>query len=205
MTGKTVRQDKVSHLLAAMHEIRAPGHSQLYLWMRQNHDRIAEGLEGLRPSWQALATRLGEMDIRDGAGKAPTPQGARATWYRVRRDLAAARAGHAKDRRETTPLLPGEIAPGVLAPTHSSASLATDGPGLSEAARPSPRPKLDIRPARPRSEVSAPPPTATSASSPEAAADRSTEPAAAQLRRVFDAMASGTTPMPRTVPSGQKS
>lgn len=195
MTGKTVRQDKVSHLLAAMHEIRAPGHSQLYLWMRQNHDRIAEGLEGLRPSWQALATRLGEMDIRDGAGKAPTPQGARATWYRVRRDLAAARAGQAKDRRETTPLLPGKIAPGVL---------ATDGPGLSEAARPSPRPKLDIRPARPRSEVSAPPPTATSASSPEAAADRSTEPTAAQLRRVFDAMASGTTPMPRTVPSRQK-
>ena len=202
MKGKTTRQDKVSHLLAAMHEISAPGHSQLYLWMRQNHDRIAEGLNGLRPSWLALATRLGEMNIRDGTGKAPTPQGARATWYRVRRDLAAARARQAKDRGERAPLLPGEIAPGVQSmPLPSSASLSISDRGLGEAdTAPPPRPKLDIRPARPRGEVPASRPTAMSTTPSEATTGHPIEPAEAQLRRVLDAMATGTTPMPRIVP-----
>ncbi len=205
MKGKMTRHDKVSHLLAAMHEISAPGHSQLYLWMRQNHDRIAEGLNGLRPSWLALATRLGEMDIRDGTGKAPTPQGARATWYRVRRDLAAAQARQAKGRRESAPLLPGEIAPGVQSvPPPPSASLFISGRGLGEADTSLPRPKLDIRPARPRAEASPPLPTATSTTPPEPAIVHPTEPAEAQLRRVLDAMATGTTPMPRIVPPGQK-
>jgi hypothetical protein len=206
MKAKTPRQDKVSHLLAAMHEITAPGHSQLYLWMRQNHDRIAEGLNGLRPSWLALATRLGEMDILDGAGKAPTPQGARATWYRVRRDLAAARARQAKGHSERTPLLPGEIAPGVLSITPSSSA----NPSIGERSvgdadtSPSPRPKLDIRPARPRGEVLAPPPIVMDTIPLEPSTVPPTEPAEAQLRRVLDAMATGTTPMPRIVPPGQK-
>ncbi len=212
MTGKAKRPDQVSHLLAALHEIRAPGHSQLYLWMRRNHDRIAEGLIGLRPNWLALATRLGEMDIRDGTGKAPTPEGARATWYRVRRDLATARAKQqAKSRTAVTPLLPGEIAPGVVAAIpSSSASPSTVGPGSGAAdTPPSPRPKLDIRPARPRGEVSAVPPaapTAAGALAPisETAAKGSTEPAEVQLRRVFDAMASTSTPMPGIVPPKQK-
>jgi hypothetical protein len=206
MKGKTTTHDKVSHLLAAMHEISAPGHSQLYLWMRQNHDRIAEGLDGLRPSWFALATRLGEMDIRDGTGKAPTPQIARATWYRVRRDLAAARHRQAKGRRESAALLPGEIAPGVQSVTpSSSASLSPGERGFGDADTPlPPRPKLDIRPARPRGEAPAPLPTATSTTPPEAATSHPTEPAEAQLRRVFDAMTTGTTPMPRIVPPGRK-
>jgi len=199
------KQDKVGHLLAAMHEISAPGHSQLYLWMRQNHDRIAEGLDGLRPSWRALATRLGEMKIHDGTGKAPTPDGARGTWYRVRRDLAAARARQAKDRREPAPLLPGEIALGVVAAVPpSSANPSLGEPGRQDAPAPQPsRPKLDIRPARPRGEVPAPQPGVSIPAS-TAAPKGSGEPAEAQLRRVLDAMATGTTPMPRIVPSKPK-
>jgi hypothetical protein len=205
MKGKTIRHDKVSHLLAAMHDIRAPGHSQLYLWMRQNHDRIAEGFNELRPSWLALATRLGEMDIRDGSGKAPTPQIARATWYRVRRDLAAARARHAKTGGVRASLLPGEIAPGVLSMPPPTASLfkGERGPGEADTAPPS-RPKLDIRPARPRGEAAAPLPIVPSTTPPETATAPPTEPAEAQLRRVLDAMATSTTPMPRIVPPGQK-
>lgn len=202
------KQDKVSHLIAAMHEISASGHSPLYLWMRQNHDRIAEGLDGLRPSWRALATRLGEMKIHDGTGKAPTPDGARGTWYRVRRDLAAARARHAKDRREPAPLLPGEIASGVATVPTSSANPSPGEPGRQEAdTPPPPRRTLDIRPARPRGEVSAPLPAvlqAPSATAPDAAPSSPQEPASAQLRRVLDAMTAGTTPMPRIVPSKQK-
>jgi hypothetical protein len=203
------KQDKVSHLIAAMHEISASGHSPLYLWMRQNHDRIAEGLDGLRPSWRALATRLGEMKIHDGTGKAPTPDGARGTWYRVRRDLAAARARQAKDRREPAPLLPGEIASGVVAAVPPSSVNTSPGePGSREEdTPPPPRRTLDIRPARPRGEVSAPIPAvpqAPSATALDAAPSPPQEPASAQLRRVLDAMATGTTPMPRIVPSRQK-
>jgi hypothetical protein len=205
MKGK---QDKVGHLLAAMHEISAPGHSQLYLWMRQNHDRIAEGLDGLRPSWRALATRLSEMKIHDGTGKAPTPDGARGTWYRVRRDLAAARARQAKGCREPASLLPGEIATGVVAAVpSSSANPSLHEPDLRETdTPPPPRRALAIRPARPRSEVSAPLPAvpqAPSAAVPETG-PAPPEPASAQLRRVLDAMATGTTPMPRIVPSKPK-
>ncbi|MCB8884036.1 hypothetical protein ACELLULO517_27625 [Acidisoma cellulosilytica] len=205
------KQDKVSHLIAAMHEISASGHSALYLWMRQNHDRIAEGLDGLRPSWRALATRLGEMKIHDGTGKAPTPDGARGTWYRVRRDLAAARARQAKNRREPASLLPGEIAAGVVAAVPTSSANPSPGePGSREAdTSPPPRRALDIRPARPRGEVSAPlpavPSTTSSSAAPAGAAPApSQEPASAQLRRVLDAMATGTTPMPRIVPSKPK-
>jgi hypothetical protein len=208
------KRDKVSHLLAAMHEISAPGHSPLYLWMRQNHDRIAEGLDGVRPSWRALATRLGEMKIHDGTGKVPTPQGARGTWYRVRRDLAAARARQDKSRGREVPLRPGEIAPGVVAagvtvPTASASLSPGELPygGETAPAQPS-RPKLDIRPARPRGEVTGPGPApgnAPPAAASETPAGQSSESAEAQLQRVLDAMTSGTTPMPRIVPASKKS
>jgi len=211
MTGKAKRPDQVTHLLAALHEIRAPGHSQLYLWMRRNHDRIAEGLIGLRPNWRALAIRLGEMDIRDGTGKVPTPEGTRGTWYRVRRDLAAMRARQAKSQEAEVPLRPNEIAPGIVAagsaPTSANPPAAVFLPGSASqnAAAPQPsRPKLDIRPARPRGEITDPPPTAT-APAPRTAAKGNGEPAEAQLRRVLGAMASGATPMPRIVPPEKKS
>lgn len=79
MMGKAKR-DQVAHLLAAQHEIHAPGHFQVHLWMRQHHDAIAESLSGQRPNWRALAARFGEMDIRDGTGKPPTPAVTRAAW-----------------------------------------------------------------------------------------------------------------------------
>lgn len=211
MTGKAKRSDQVTHLLAALHEIQAPGHSQLYLWMRRNHDRIAEGLIGLRPNWRALAIRLGEMDIRDGTGKAPTPQGTRGTWYRVRRDLAAMHARQTKRQETAVPLHPHEIAPGVVtagsapASAHPPAAVSLAGSASQDTPAPQPsRPKLDIRPARPRGEVPAPQP-GVSAPASTAAPKGSGEPAEAQLRRVLDAMASGATPMPRIVPPEEKS
>jgi hypothetical protein len=205
MTGKAKRPDQVTHLLAALHEIRAPGHSQLYLWMRRNHDRIAEGLIGLRPNWRALAIRLGEMDIHDGTGKAPTPQGTRGTWYRVRRDLAAMRARQAKRQEAEVPLRLHEIAPGVVAAGSAPAAVSLVGSASQDAPAPQPsRPKLDIRPARPRGEVPTPQPGVSVPAS-TAAPKGSGEPAEAQLRRVLDAMASGATPMPRIVPPEKKS
>jgi hypothetical protein len=206
MKEKNGRRD-VSHLLAALTEMSAPGHSPLYLWLRQNHDEIVEGLRDVRPSWRILAKRLGEMGIQDGAGKTPTPEGARATWYRVRRDLAAARAKQAARPGYITPTLPGEIAPGVLSvipPLPARLSPDEQSLDVTEAPVP-PRPKLDIRPARPRSDVSAPPPTATSATSAAPSIVHSSASTEGQLRRVLDAMAVHTTPLPGLIPPTKKS
>ena len=72
------------------------GHrSQLYLWLRAHHDQLVEGFRRTGPSWIGIATHLGDNGVVDGAGKAPAPETVRATWYRVRRDVAAARARHA--------------------------------------------------------------------------------------------------------------
>jgi hypothetical protein len=78
------------------------GHrSQLYLWLRGHHDQLAEEFGRNGPSWSQIARQLGDNGVCDGAGKQPAPETVRATWYRVRRDVAAAharRAGRASKR-----------------------------------------------------------------------------------------------------------
>jgi hypothetical protein len=72
------------------------GHrSQLYLWLRGHHDLLAEGFGRNGPSWSHIARQLGDNGVYDGTGKQPAPETVRATWYRVRRDVAAARARRA--------------------------------------------------------------------------------------------------------------
>ena len=72
------------------------GHrSQLYLWLRGHHDQLAEGFGRNGPSWIQIARQLGVNGVYDGAGKQPAPETVRATWYRVRRDVAAALARRA--------------------------------------------------------------------------------------------------------------
>ena len=70
-------------------------HSPLYRWFRANHTQLIEAFEADTPSWASLAAALGESGITDGDNKTPTAQGARTTWYRVRRDIAAARQAQA--------------------------------------------------------------------------------------------------------------
>jgi hypothetical protein len=82
------------------------GHrSQLYLWLRGRHDQLAEGFGRNGPSWSHIARHLGDNGVYDGAGKQPAPETVRATWYRVRRDVAAARARRAEPASERA--LPG--------------------------------------------------------------------------------------------------
>ena len=88
------RQPDVAQVLARMKAGRARGrgqHSSLYRWFRANHIQLVEAFEADTPSWASLAAALGESGITDGDNKTPTAQGARTTWYRVRRDIAAAR------------------------------------------------------------------------------------------------------------------
>jgi hypothetical protein len=104
----------VAEAVAAMQKVRARGpgrHSPLYLWLREHHDALTAAFAESAPAWAALATYLGEHGITDGDAKRPTARGTRDAWWRVRRDVAAARA-----RRQGTPtpaLDVGETAPGV--------------------------------------------------------------------------------------------
>jgi hypothetical protein len=70
--------------------------SKLFLWLRAHHDQLVDGFGGNGPSWSTIAAQLGSNGLVDGAGKPPAPETVRATWYRVRRDVAASRANGAK-------------------------------------------------------------------------------------------------------------
>jgi hypothetical protein len=104
-------------------------HSPLYLWLRRHHDELAAGFAQNAPAWQALADHLGGQGVVDANGNKPTARGARDAWWRVRRDLAKARA---KPPAPSQPK-PGEIAPGVRAVAHPAPPpppLASDRPRM---------------------------------------------------------------------------
>ena len=103
----------VTQIVAKMRTARARGRgrrSPLYLWCRANHDRLVEEFERNAPSWAALADALAESGLTNGDNKRPTPNGARTTWYRVRREASEARNPQAEPA-----LQPGEIAAGIVA------------------------------------------------------------------------------------------
>jgi hypothetical protein len=69
--------------------------SMLYLWLHAHHDQLAEVFAQNGPSWARIASHLGKNGIVGDGGDAPAPETVRSAWYRVRRDIAAARARHA--------------------------------------------------------------------------------------------------------------
>jgi len=70
--------------------------SKLFLWLRAHHDQLVEGFGENGPSWSTIAAQLGSYGLVDGAGKPPAPETVRATWYRVRREVAGSRANGAE-------------------------------------------------------------------------------------------------------------
>jgi hypothetical protein len=67
--------------------------SSLYLWMLKNHDEFAASLaEAGRPNWQAIAEAFGAEGLTDLRNKPPTAEGARQTWFKVRKAVAKAPA-----------------------------------------------------------------------------------------------------------------
>jgi hypothetical protein len=104
----------LAQAVAEMQKARARGpgrRSPLYVWLRENHDGLMEAFAKSAPAWEALAAYLGEHGIRDGDAKPPTARGARDAWWRVRKDVVAART-----RRQEQPALElehSELAPGV--------------------------------------------------------------------------------------------
>jgi hypothetical protein len=107
--------------------------SQLYLWLRAHHDQLAEAFSQTGPAWSQIATSLGNNGVVDGAGKEPTPETVRATWYRVRRDVAAARARRAGPSPEGPAASVAFIS---STPARSAASLSLVGPTAGDPAPP---------------------------------------------------------------------
>jgi hypothetical protein len=86
------RDDELSRIAETIRH--SGGRSPLYRWLKPRHDAFAALLaeEGGRPDWQALAARFAELGIMGGNGQPVSPEAARHTWWRVRRDIAQAMA-----------------------------------------------------------------------------------------------------------------
>jgi hypothetical protein len=101
------------------------GHSPLYEWLWTRFDALSGELSPpRRPNWRSVADALaaraaaGDTSVLDGWGEVPGPETVRQTWWRVRKDKAAAvaRAGSAGKPAEPLPPLP-RCAP--MRPTNS--------------------------------------------------------------------------------------
>jgi hypothetical protein len=169
---------------------------RLYDWMRAHHDELLVELGSGRIVWRPVMRVIADLGLVDDRGQKPTRDTAFRTWKRVRGDVATART-----ERQDKPALNavGEIAPGVRA------LLDQHDQAVVEPMVTTPRIRLDIRPARPigsslGSKFQTPegPATATGTSSVTAATP--VEDADAQIRRVFDAIGSARTPMPKIIP-----
>jgi len=90
------RDDELSRIAEIIRQ--SGGRSPLYRWLKPRHDTFAALLaeKGGRPDWQALAARFAELGITGGNGQPVSPEAARHTWWRVRRDVAQAMARRTK-------------------------------------------------------------------------------------------------------------
>jgi hypothetical protein len=59
--------------------------STLFQWMFQRAPAFARMLDDVQPSWASVAAALTAQDLTDGAGKPPTAERARKTWFEVKR------------------------------------------------------------------------------------------------------------------------
>jgi hypothetical protein len=79
---------KVKALLArAAKRPRKAGRSALYRWMAKNHAELAAAFEKDSPDWTVLSEEFGKAGLTDRTGKPASPNTAKQTWFRVRRDL----------------------------------------------------------------------------------------------------------------------
>lgn len=107
------------------------GRSPLYRWLRARHDAFAELVEETRPNWKGLAKGFTELGLEGAGGRSLTAETVRRTWWRVRRDVAAARARRAKPPHPpaAVPASPpvATRAPPPPAPAAAPASPVPDG------------------------------------------------------------------------------
>ena len=113
------------------------GHSPLYLWLWDNHDRLAEELSAPhQPNWQEMAATLGRLGILDGTGKPPTATRLRKTWWKIGQDKQAVAAGTTRRRGRpkeaatppTVPVLPAPPSVPAATPKPRPADPLVDDP-----------------------------------------------------------------------------
>jgi len=100
--------DDVAKVVAANRD-RGGRHSPLYRWMRSHHDALVAAFEMDGASWGVVTEMLTENGLTDGDGKQPAIRRAQKTWYRVKHDVAAARA-KAEAKRKPPPALARVVA-----------------------------------------------------------------------------------------------
>ena len=69
---------------------RSPRRSSLFWWLFDNHDELleAKGMGGLGFAWKAMCPVFAELELTLLAGAPVTPERARQTWWRVRKEKA---------------------------------------------------------------------------------------------------------------------
>jgi len=87
--------------------------SSLYRWMLDHFDEFRTTLaKAGRPNWDELAKAFGEGGLTDRVGRSPNGEGARQTWWLVRRAVAKQPALIAKPKPAAT--APLGFAPAIL-------------------------------------------------------------------------------------------
>lgn len=119
------RDDELSRIAETIRH--SGGRSPLYRWLKPRHDAFAALLAetGGRPDWQALAGVFASMGVMGGNGQPVSPEAARHTWWRVRRDVARMRA-----RQKAAPLVAAMIAPALPLPDTVPAPSMSGGTAL---------------------------------------------------------------------------
>jgi hypothetical protein len=105
------------------------GHSPLYRWLRARHDAFAVLVEETRPNWKGLAEGFTELGLSGPSGRALTAETVRHTWWRVRRDVAAARERRAK---ATIPPAAVPVTPMAAVPPSPAAAPAPAASGAAD-------------------------------------------------------------------------
>lgn len=102
------------------------GRSPLYRWLRARHDAFAELVEETRPNWKGLAEGFTELGLEGADGRWLTAETVRRTWWRVRRDVAAAR-----ERRAKPPTPPAVVPEPRSAATRATPQAVASAPSTS--------------------------------------------------------------------------
>jgi hypothetical protein len=93
------------------------GRSPLYRWLKSRHDAFLELVSEERPDWKRLAQGFQEIGVLSPDGNPLTPEAVRHTWWRVRRDVAAAREKkQAKAKPAVSVVTPAEPPPSAEPP-----------------------------------------------------------------------------------------
>lgn len=137
MPARRRRNDPVDRVVAILQgRVRGKDAAHkplLYWWMRDHYDRLSAA-KG-RPDWKLAAAEFAALGLKDHAGNLPSPETARKTWFRVRRDMAAlAKAEAAKSREPplspaatSSPAPPSQLQP-MPPPSPPAAPAAPDEP-----------------------------------------------------------------------------